>query len=320
MSLKKIAIIGAGFAGLSVAWHLLAKGGCEVAIYDAKGIGGGASGIATGLLHPYVGEQVRRSLEAKEGMEATQALIAVAQKKVEAPIVICQGILRYTHSEEQREKFLSHAKEFGDVERREENCFWISSGLTIDSPLYLEGLWRAISEKGGQLITSRVADLKALGSFDHIVIAAGSGIKHFPELKSLPLSLLKGQALICQAPPFVPLPKTTLLGKGHVALMRDPRLCTIGSTYEREDETEKVDAEKAKQLLFSHIESFFPAVSQLKIIDCKAALRVTKQGHYFPFFGKVKDNIWALTGLGSRGLLYHALLADRLSSLILSSA
>ncbi|HRD55095.1 MAG TPA: FAD-dependent oxidoreductase, partial [Parachlamydiaceae bacterium] len=49
----KIAIIGAGFAGLATAWHLLQhqdKIPLEVTIFDSSGFGGGASGIAAGLL------------------------------------------------------------------------------------------------------------------------------------------------------------------------------------------------------------------------------------------------------------------------------
>ncbi|EPS73177.1 hypothetical protein M569_01580, partial [Genlisea aurea] len=51
------AVLGAGFAGLSVAWNLLQLSFKEsdvcVDIYDEVGIGGGASGVAGGLLHPY---------------------------------------------------------------------------------------------------------------------------------------------------------------------------------------------------------------------------------------------------------------------------
>ncbi|XP_039164619.1 uncharacterized protein LOC120291399 [Eucalyptus grandis] len=53
----RYAVLGAGFAGLSVAWHLLRhspeKLHLRIDIYDESGIGGGASGIAGGLLHPY---------------------------------------------------------------------------------------------------------------------------------------------------------------------------------------------------------------------------------------------------------------------------
>ncbi|KAK4769487.1 hypothetical protein SAY86_027637 [Trapa natans] len=53
----RYAVLGAGFAGLSVAWHLLKHSPIDlhltVDIFDESGIGCGASGVAGGLLHPY---------------------------------------------------------------------------------------------------------------------------------------------------------------------------------------------------------------------------------------------------------------------------
>ena len=73
----KLAVVGAGFSGLAVSFHLLERG-VEVDLYDQKGVGSGASGIGSGLVHPYAGEQLRRSLYATEGMEATRRLLQVA--------------------------------------------------------------------------------------------------------------------------------------------------------------------------------------------------------------------------------------------------
>ncbi|KAL9667058.1 hypothetical protein QQ045_001404 [Rhodiola kirilowii] len=51
------AVLGAGFAGLSVAYHLLKQSPRDshvrVDIYDEVGLGGGDSGVSGGLIHPY---------------------------------------------------------------------------------------------------------------------------------------------------------------------------------------------------------------------------------------------------------------------------
>lgn len=56
-SCRRFAVLGAGFAGLSVAYHLLSESSKElnicIDIYDEIGIGGGASGVSGGLIHPY---------------------------------------------------------------------------------------------------------------------------------------------------------------------------------------------------------------------------------------------------------------------------
>uniref|UniRef100_A0ACD6AB10 Uncharacterized protein n=1 Tax=Avena sativa TaxID=4498 RepID=A0ACD6AB10_AVESA len=53
----RYAVLGAGFAGISVAWHLLKHSSKDslvsVDVYDENGVGGGASGVSGGLLHPY---------------------------------------------------------------------------------------------------------------------------------------------------------------------------------------------------------------------------------------------------------------------------
>ena len=53
---RRYAIIGGGFAGVATAWHLLAAADRAIAgidLFDAAGLGGGASGAAAGLLHPF---------------------------------------------------------------------------------------------------------------------------------------------------------------------------------------------------------------------------------------------------------------------------
>lgn len=316
----RIAILGAGFAGLSTAWHILEKTSHQVVIFDPKSVGGGASGIAAGLMHPYVGEQGRRSLHAQEGMQASLALIEKIEKELERPLILQRGIIRYVQNDEQRQMFLSHCQTYGDVTQRDENSFWINSGITVDCPLYLEGLWQKVAEKGAILLHEAVSDLTALNDFDHIIIAAGAGVKGFPELNALQMSLVKGQVLLCQAPEDLPLLPKSAISKGYIAFssQQDPRACLVGSTYEREALSEDPDAKVAKELLFDKIAAFFPKVHQLEIISCKAALRVVRKGHYFPFVGKVKDNIWVITALGSRGLLYHAYLGQLLAQGVLT--
>lgn len=314
----RIAVLGAGFCGLSVAWHLLAKQSCEVVIYDPKGIGGGASGVATGLMHPYVGEQGRRSVLAQEGMQATNELVAEAEKQLNAPVAIREGIIRYVQSSEQRAMFLSHSEKYGDVTPLKDGNFLIMSGITIDCPRYLEGLWQILSEKGAILAPIEVTDLAMLAEFDQIIIAAGAGVRKFPELSFLPISILKGQVLKCRAPQGMDLLPSSAIGKGYIALTQEPGICLVGSTYEREYANEDPDAQLAKHILFDKIGSFFPSVDCLEAIDCKAALRVTRKGHYFPIVGKVKDNLWIMTSLGSRGLLYHAYLGKLLAEAIIN--
>jgi len=314
----RIAIVGAGFSGLSLAWHLIKSTQCTVVLYDAKGIGGGASGIAAGLLHPYVGEEGKRSLLASEGIASTKGLIAVSEEALGEKVAEQNGVLRHVLSDDLRALFLSHGQKYGDVKLEGKDCFLITSGITVDCPRYLEGLWRALQKKGVELILQEVTDVASLKGFDHVVIATGAGIRTFAELKHLRYSVLKGQVLLCQAPESVSLPQLSSICKGYIALASEKRMCSIGSTYERGVENDHPDVEGAKKTLYPKIALFFPEVEKLEIKECRAAMRVISKGHYFPIGAKIKQGLWALTGMGSRGLLYHALLGRILAEAILT--
>src|SRR5579862_7065479 len=88
----RVAIIGAGFSGLSLAWQLIDSGQCTVTLFDQKGIGAGASGIAAGLMHPYPGKEGKRSFLASEGIAATQRLLQIAKRKSTGALANEQGI------------------------------------------------------------------------------------------------------------------------------------------------------------------------------------------------------------------------------------
>ncbi len=313
-----IAILGAGFAGLSTAWHLLEEG-AEVTVFDPKGIGGGASGIAAGLLHPYVGEQGRRTLFATEGMQASKFLLEVAQAHIEKKVILSRGIVRYAQGLEQVEMFASHIATHGDVERVGEHQFLLTSGMTVDCSAYLEGLWGAAAKRGAKLIEKAITRPTQLREFDQVVIAAGAGVWQLEECQELPLSAIKGQVLECAVPETLTPFSQSCICKGYLAVSDRERICYIGSTYERQDLSEEAHPERVKRELFPKIALFFPEVDQLEVIGCKAAIRVGKKGHYAPVVKRVRPGIWVFTGLGSRGLLYHGYCGNFLARAILSN-
>ena len=109
--MKKIAIIGGGFSGLALCYNLLKLGG-NVIIFDGKGIGGGASGIASGLLHPYPGESTRLSWMGREGMKETKKLLQLVGKDVYKET----GILKVAVTQKQERAFRRLEEKYSDVE------------------------------------------------------------------------------------------------------------------------------------------------------------------------------------------------------------
>src|SRR5579871_5515020 len=136
--MMRIAIIGAGFAGLSLAWHLLNDPSHpHVVLFDGKGVGGGASGIAPGLLHPYVGEHCRRNFMAEEGLAATNALLKISQNHVAEPVVLSEGVLRSPQDPIQEACLSSYP----DVILSAPGKYLITSGKTVNCKAYLQGLF-----------------------------------------------------------------------------------------------------------------------------------------------------------------------------------
>lgn len=282
---KKVAIIGAGFAGLAAAYFLAEK--FQVVVFDHKGIGGGASGISSGLLHPYPGEKGRRSWYADEAMEAARGLLSTAGKELGRPVADFDGILREGECQGRG----------SDVETQTDEMLLIRSGITVFPHLYLRGLWKACEKRGAQLALKKVQELQELGGYDYRVVAAGAGVKAFA---TLPVNFVKGQVVTCALEK--PLEKS-LSAKRYLAVTEEPLMCHLGATYEREFTDDKPCLETAMKLLRPTI----------PVIECRAGIRVTNPAHYFPILHKLDEKTWVMTAFGSRGLLYHAYFGQKLA-------
>lgn len=306
----KIAIIGAGFAGLGVGYHLAQSHLCSVTFFDAKKVGGGASGIAAGLINPYFGQHGRRSWRAQAALDETQALLKIAQNHTSDTVIAQQGILRFTYTKEQRERFLNYAKEFQDVAPLKENLFLLSSGLTVNVPHYLKGLWKACETHGTQLINEAITNLEQLQTFDLVVIAAGWGIKELIKPQAWRLQFVKGQSIICDPTSDASFERSCV-AEGYFA---KADILEIGATYEHEFDHDHPCEETAHQLLHEKLQFFCP---QAKILSYKAGVRVTCIGQYVPFAQQIDKRTYLFTALGSRGLLYHAYFGKLLAQAIL---
>jgi glycine/D-amino acid oxidase-like deaminating enzyme len=307
----KVAIIGAGFAGLATAYFLLESEATEVTVFEASRIGEGASGVASGLLHPYPGLSARRSERAEEALAVSKQLLKIAENYSPRIVSSQMGIFRASVDPEQHQRLLSHANHFGDVEHLEKNLFLIHSGITVLSENYLNGLASAIKTRKGEIIFKKIYTLNELERFDHIVLTAGYGIREFPECRNLRVKFLKGQALTLKGtPPH----DRSYISKGYIASIGGNSLFEVGSTYERNFTDTAPHVAKAKKLLEDKLSLCLDA----EIINCKAGVRVCSQGHYAPIIEQIAPNAHVFTGLGSRGLLYHGLYGRQLAQTILS--
>ena len=295
----KIGIVGAGFAGLAAAvWAV--RLGCEVTVFDAVGVGGGASGIASGLLHPYPGKDLKKSKKADEAMEASLELVGLAEKVLDCGVAK-RGLVRRAIDEKQRELFQKRAEEHEDLEWDGE--LKILSGWTIDVDLYLKGLWQFCEGKGARLVKKKVGDVPK--GYDAVILAAGYGMRDFGGLE---LKWNKGQLLEC-----VSKEKASVIGDGYLAV---GKRCFLGSSYEHGFTSTEPDLEKAKELILPRAKKY---LAEVEVLGVRSGVRVSKKGDYYPVAKEVEKGVYALTGFGSRGLLYHALLAKELIAQVSST-
>ncbi|GER42851.1 FAD-dependent oxidoreductase family protein [Striga asiatica] len=181
------AVLGAGFAGLSVAWNLLQHGPKEshihVHIYDEVGIGGGASGVAGGLLHPY-SPKVKLLWRGEDLWKESLYLLDIAERALinegkgatpensVSPIIRRRGILRPA----------VNMKHIGIMTENAQNClancrielvhddaaqklvpnlsissnmaFYMPEALNINAQNYLQGLYLACENLANDMSTS----------------------------------------------------------------------------------------------------------------------------------------------------------------------
>jgi glycine/D-amino acid oxidase-like deaminating enzyme len=199
------------------------------------------------------------------------------------------GILRFALTEKQEKAFKERAEEREDVEWwSAEKChafapgshylpgIFIRSGITVHANLYL------------------------------------TGVRAFEAGESLDLRFNKGQILVCQKPKYWK-EASSVIGKGYLAMSEREDRCYLGSTYERDYMTEQPCLGTATDLILKQIGKFIPAIGAFKVEGCHADIRVSNRKSYHPIAQKLDENLFVLTAMGSRGLLYHSYLGKALA-------
>jgi glycine/D-amino acid oxidase-like deaminating enzyme len=302
----KVAVVGGGLAGVAAAWSLIARG-WEVVLYDPSGIGGGATGASSGLLHPFLGKRANLSPHSGEAMESARLLIEVAEKELGRSVASRSGILRPAVTEEQRNDFAGKGVWWSEEEMRERvpgavglGGLWVEEGITVFVGSYLEGLWRACERRGARLVRERKED--AVG-FDAVVWATGAEVRG-----ELGVKRTAGQMAICRWKKRLPF---SLVSQGYIALMEQEDLCSVGATYER---GELMD--DAGKVLKEKVALFYPPALEFEVVGIKSGVRVSRKEGVLPVVERVGDKEWVFTGLGSRGMLYHGLFGAQLAQIV----
>lgn len=321
----RIAVIGGGLSGLSAAWHLLQNDDIQVDLFDPAGIGGGASGMAAGLLHRYAGRFARTNWMGQEGYDATRVLIDVAEEALGQPVAEKSGFLRVALTEENLKAYAACAEKNEDVDwlTAEETVkrvpgivsapsILIKSAFMIHGEAYLQGLWLACQKRGGQLHRIKVDKLSDLDDYDMIVVTTGA---YAQELHSLTVTPVKGQLLELEWPSHIPPLPLPIGNQSYIVMSPDKKSCLAGATFEHQFDTPEPVLEVAVREIMPKVESIYPQLRGAKILNCRAGIRASTPDHK-PILKEVEKNCWVLVGMGSKGLLYHGLFGQLLADKI----
>ncbi|KAL9223916.1 hypothetical protein vseg_000008 [Gypsophila vaccaria] len=238
-SSRRCAVLGAGFAGLSVAWHLLSTSPphqkLHVDIFDESGIGGGASGVSGGLIHPY-SPKLKLLWGAQHCWSDCLNLIKVAEHaallRIHSPhfLVRRTGILRPAVHEKNLDVMIKNAlnsfsncqiKTMDGVATRElvpnlctplNTAFFMPEAVNVNPQIYLQALYLACENlvagvpstgcqsKSINLHKTFVASLRDLeGEYDDVIVCLGAKVDMLPELSGiLPIRRCRGIVALLQ--------------------------------------------------------------------------------------------------------------------------
>lgn len=226
----RIAVVGAGLAGLSVAYHLLhstrrvAKKRdldhthIRVTVFDPADPGtAGGTRVAAGLLHPFTPRVKKKAWHAKKAVPGALHLIEQAQPFArDGPLVRACGVLRPALDERAAADHVVAARrypsevELWDAERVRAECAGVAAerggaflrqAVVVDTQRYARALAQAIDASGRvdwrREAVSHARDLltdeAAGGPFDAVVLTAGAATKTIGGLETIPLTPCRGQ-------------------------------------------------------------------------------------------------------------------------------
>ena len=324
-SQRRIAIVGAGFAGLALGFYLTysASKQFQVTLLHQDPLGYGASGVASGLLHPFPAAATKLSFHGHQALHESLTLLQYLQSHATLPLYEGGGIIKLAIKDEDKRHFAKlclsqDSLVFCSPKMLQKHLHltnaypgvMIKPGYTVYCKEYLHALASAFTSGGGKLERCKVTSLDEIKDFDAIILCTGAGIKEFDQVTKL--QFVKGQILTMEFP--FPIVSKSIIGQGYITKTSHPLIYHVGSSYEHHFKDSAPDLAKAKELILKPWIKIFPQMSAGKILSCDAGVRVMYPKTYLPVISRLSSKVYRFTGLGSRGLLYHAYLAKQLAT------
>ncbi|MGB8696187.1 FAD-dependent 5-carboxymethylaminomethyl-2-thiouridine(34) oxidoreductase MnmC [Acinetobacter sp.] len=331
---RKIAIIGAGIAGLSCAFAF-AKRGHQIVIYDQSEPLAGASGNPLALLNPRLG-RVEQSAEHLVTLAWQYAIPHYQKFKAFHPIQVSQLALKQDDdllklAEHYPDGVFAKKANQSDLETEFPSLKLLQAG-TISPPQLRDQI---LEHPAIQFQQAEIAELKTasniqvidskqqcLGEFDHVIICAALNSKNFaqqfPKLKPN-----RGQVSWLNNADQ-PLQPEQAYSYGGYCMQLDQQHLILGASFHPDRNDNEVLTEDHIHN-YTMLHSVFPNYAQslppVKTWQGRASVR-TQSPDYFPLLGKIQPDaeIYTFTALGSKGFLFAPLCSEVLAAQVLGEA
>ena len=337
METKRVAVIGGGVIGLSVAWRT-AVAGHDVTLIDPSP-GRGASWVAGGMLAPvaeaWPGEEAALALgeeSLRRWPEFAQALAADGGD----PALSTEGTIVAALDQGDADQLTVLAEYLGSVGRAVErvtgrrlrslepgvsarSALLVPGDLAVDNRKLLRSLQVAASRRGVRFLAENATsvDVGAVHtgsgevSCDVAVIAAGArsgGLHDKLAVRPLKGEILRLRARRTSLPPPTRTVRAFAEGRPIYLVPREDGQLVLGATQYEAGFDETVSARGVRELLEAAAR-LFPSIDEYELVESASGLRAAS-ADTVPFIGELSDGVFAATGHHRNGLLMAPVTAD----------
>ncbi|TQR33780.1 bifunctional tRNA (5-methylaminomethyl-2-thiouridine)(34)-methyltransferase MnmD/FAD-dependent 5-carboxymethylaminomethyl-2-thiouridine(34) oxidoreductase MnmC [Campylobacter sp. MIT 99-7217] len=292
---KKVAIIGAGIAGASLAFELGLRG-FEVSVFDKKAdLNLGASANEAGILS---------SLILKEGVslgEFSQSAFYEASRFYKRHLKLeLNGVYEFAYSNLMKERFLSQDK--NPLFRIEDDKAFLEDGGMIKPSYIVKELFKKSKAKlyfsheflkygfeNGvfELFFKQKASFQG---FDILIYAMGADSKDFINFKAMNLSKVRGQ--LTHLKPFLNTPYP-LSSKGYICPICDT-MQVIGATYDRLNQ-DQASLKSDDEQNIKNIQEFIKDDISFEVIGSRVAFRSYSSDRFAIIGSAYDENLYLKT-------------------------
>jgi glycine/D-amino acid oxidase-like deaminating enzyme len=311
-------IRGGGVAGLTAAWHCH-KAGLRVVLTDTGTIGSGASGAWWALMNPATGVNptpvagIRQAMVGFELMRNELGLDGVGwiRAGIWRPALdaaLEKGFAKAAANPEWPAGWLRMDRPMHGLAGN--GLLRVVAGYAVDMRLWLTAVAAWLGEQGVD-IHEQVPPHHTVAATNQ-VDCVGTALLHDPAWAHLKLHPIKGQLreiVVDGIRGHYP----ALSARGY-AIQTDSDRWIIGSTYEHDFTDSEPDAAYDAYLI-DRFRALFPQPVSATVVGRWAGVRIGSHNRQPVLARHPEDGSrWAITGLGSKGLIYSQILGQDLAN------